>query len=332
MRSNNTKPKKPYVLRKPDGSIAAGTLTYSFKKPKPGDWIEVLNENTDFRNPTSYTNTVRVTYPTAVSAQAFGEYTKKFLKNLGYSTNNTLMSLSVCSDDVNAPNFLDNDNLGQHPLSLNDFLGPFMSGGLAGYPHTGVLGLQAWASHITANGSLFLTNMPHIGISQVGNVGRMWRRGKTQAQSLTDNTCGAVVTAAQWVMTNLAGGSAPVRGSGVFANNDQYFVLANILYTNRATLCSTPYNFVLDPTKYGAGVKLATEYIRADADTFLTGASGIIAANVGSNVDVFFCSGTFINVDDGYEAYIDVNKFEKWNSTTGWSTTLTALFKAGLPK
>ena len=124
-----------------------------------------------FRNPSSYTNTVRITYSDAVSAQSFGDYTKLFLKNLGYSANNTLMSLSVCSDDINAPMFVDEKNLGQHPLSLNEYLGPFMSGGLAGYPHTGITGLGAYASHVTDTGALFVINMPHIGISSNGTVG-----------------------------------------------------------------------------------------------------------------------------------------------------------------
>jgi hypothetical protein len=274
-------------------------------------------------NPGSYTSTVQDEYEDAVSALRFSKAAKEFIKTQGYSYKDVLLNTSVCSDDVNAVELV--NNLGQTSAEQSTFLGPFYGGGLAGFPHTGVLGLQAWASHITVNGALFLINMPHIGISQVGDVGRMWRKGKTQGESLTDNTCGAVVTAAQWVMTNTAAGPTPVRGAGVFANNDQYFTLATILWANRATLCSAPYNFVLDSTKYGAGVKLATEYIRVASDTFLTGGSGIIGANVGTNVDVFYCNGTFINVDHGYNAYVEVNSFKKYNSTSGW-TDLTTQF------
>lgn len=322
MRSYNRKPKKPFVLRKPDGSIAAGTLTFAYKNPKPGEWIEVINENTDFRNPSSYTNTVRVTYPNAVSAQAFGEYNKKFLKNLGYAANDTLMSLSVCSDDINAPNFVDEDNLGQHPLSLNEYLGPFISGGLAGYPHTGITGLGAYASHVTDTGNLFVMNMPHIGISSNGTVGSIIRKGQT-----TQNTsCGAVLAAIGWVGANAG---LPLQAN--FVDDYQQFFLTNILasVTNRALLAAATGN----PAK----MVVATEILRAAGQTFLLGATGIRSAagtNAinGSTRDAFFMSGTFINVDDGYEAYIDVVSFQKLpKGTTTW-VDLTTTFKAGLPK
>jgi hypothetical protein len=313
MRSYNTKPKKPYVLRKPAGDIAAGTLTFAYKNPKVGEWIEVLNENTDFRNPSSYTTTVRVTYPNAVSAPNFGEYTKKFLKNLGYPANNTLMSLSVCSDDINAANFIDNDNLGQHPIALNNYLGPFMSGGLAGYPHTGITGLGAYASHATITGNMFVLNMPHIGISSNGTVGSILRRGQT-----TQNTsCGAVLAAITWVGAN---SGLPLQAN--FPDDYQQFYLTNILAstTNRALLTAA--------TGTPAKMVVATEILRAAGETFLLGASGISAIS-GNTKDVFFCSATFINVDDGYEAYINVNTFKKWTVAAGW-VDLTTTFKAGL--
>jgi hypothetical protein len=324
--------KRAFVRYSKQGKIVPGSLilTAGSFPQGPSIWNEVpadlLSINSVFpSNPASYTTTVKSQYTSAVSALRFAEAAKEFIKTQGYNYKDILVSTDVCSDDVNAVEHV--GNLGQTSAQQSSFLGPFFGAGLAGFPHTGVLGLQAWASHITTNGALFLVNMPHIGISQVGNVGRMWRKGKTQAQSLTDNTCGAVVTAAQWVMTNLAGGPTPVRGAGVFANNDQFFTLATILWANRATLCSAPYNFVLDPTKYGAGVKLATEYIRVASDTFLTGASGIITANVGANVDVFYCNGTFINVDHGYNAYVEVTTFKKYNSVSGW-TDLTVEFQS----
>jgi hypothetical protein len=71
-------------------------------------------------------------------------------------------------------------------------------------------------------------------------------------------------------------------------------------------------------TSYGEKMVYATEKIRLSGDTFLTGASGIIAANVGTGVDVFYCTGTFINTDDGYNAYINVTAFKKYNSVGGW--------------
>lgn len=324
MRSNNNKPKKPYVLRKPNGDITAGSLVYAYHTPKTGDWIEVINENTEYRNPTFYTNTVKVTYPNAVSAQAFGEYTKKFLKNLGYAANNTLMSLSVCSDDINASSFVDEDNLGQHPLSLNEFLGPFMSGGLAGYPHTGITGLGAYASHVTDTGNLFVMNMPHIGISSNGAVGSIIRKGQTGQNT----SCGAVAAAVSWAISN---SGTPVQSN--FVDDYQQFFLTNIIAQPANRTLLAPLTGSVTP----AQMVIATEIIRAAGQTFLLGATGIRSAagtNAinGSTRDAFFMSGTFINVDDDYEAYIDVVSFQKLPKGTATWVDLTTTFKAGLPK
>jgi len=323
---------KAYARIDGTNTLVSGSLVLRLTKPKVGNWKEV--QPIDYFNKTSqhYLSVVQVTYPNAVLANSLAVKLEKFLSSRGVYANNTVLNSVTCSDDVNASEFANIFNIGQTPPALNEFLGPFMGGGLAGYPHTGALGLQAWQSHATTDtpidGPLLLINMPHIGVTQQAdlvasndNVGRMLRRGKSSAT--TDNTCGAVVTAAQWVMTNLAGGSAPVRGAGVFANNDQYYTLASILYTNRATLCSTPYNFVLDATKYSAGVKLATEYIRAKSFTDL---KNTLIPVLSTQNNLYFLTGTFINTDDGWAPCINFNELWVWNAGT-W-TDLTSQFNS----
>jgi hypothetical protein len=311
---------RPYALKNPKtNTVVPGALVLSNIKPVSGDWFPVVQGiERNVVNPVSYDNTVKITYPSCVNSQRFGDHAKAFIQAKGYTPDNVVLSESICSDDIDGPVYSDIRNIGQTPASQNDFLGPFMSGGLSGYPHTGILGIQAWGSHITntTNGALFFINMPHIGISQVGNVGRVWRRGKTQAQSLTDNTCGAVATAIGWVAANAL---APVVAN--FPNDYQNYTLCAILFPFKAALAAIP--------TYGAQMVYATEKIRLSADTFLTGASGIIGANVGTGIDVFYCSGTFINTDDGYNAYIDVTSFKKYNSVGGW-VDLTTSFLAGL--
>jgi hypothetical protein len=311
---------RPYALKNPKtNTVVPGALVLSNIKPVSGDWFPVVQGiERNVVNPVSYDNTVKITYPSCVNSQRFGDHAKAFIQAKGYTPDNVVLSESICSDDIDGPVYSDIRNIGQTPASQNDFLGPFMSGGLSGYPHTGILGIQAWGSHITntTNGALFFINMPHIGISQVGNVGRVWRRGKTQAQSLTDNTCGAVATAIGWVAANAL---APVVAN--FPDDYQNYTLCAILFPFKAALAAIP--------TYGAQMVYATEKIRLSADTFLTGASGIIAANVGAGIDVFYCSGTFINTDDGYNAYIDVTSFKKYNSVGGW-VDLTTSFLAGL--
>jgi hypothetical protein len=150
-----------------------------------------------------------------------------------------------------------------------------------------------------------MINMPHIGISRAGNVGRIWRRGKTEAQSLTDNTCGAVATAITWVAGNAV---APVVAN--FPDDYQNYTLCAILFPFKAALAAIP--------TYGAQMVYATEKIRLAGNTFLTGVSGITGANVGAGIDTFYCSGTFINTDDGFNAYVNVTAFKKYNSVGGW--------------
>ena len=311
---------RPYALKNPKtDTVVPGALILSTIKPVSGNWFPVVEGiERNVINPVSYDNTVKITYPSCVNSQRFGDYAKAFIQNLGYTPDNVVLSESICSDDIDGPIYSDIKNIGQTPASQNDFLGPFMSGGLSGYPHTGILGIQAWGSHITntTNGALFFINMPHIGISQAGNVGRIWRRGKTQAQSLTDNTCGAVATAIGWVAANAV---APIVAN--FPNDYQNYTLCAILFPFKAALAAIP--------SYGAKMVYATEKIRLASDAFLTGASGIIGANVGTGIDVFYCSGTFINTDDGYNAYINVTSFKKYNSVGGW-VNLTTSFLAGL--
>ena len=322
---------KPYARFLKDGSIVAGSLSLLRDKPTTGIWKEIQAVEYFNKSSQNYLNLVQSIYPDAKLSEYIAIKLELFLLSLGAPSSNIVLNSITCSDDVNATEFASIVNIGQSPPALNTFLGPFMGGGLAGYPHTGLLGLQAFQSHATAdnpnNGPLLIVNMPHIGITQQddlvtsnNNVGRILRRGKSSATS--DNTCGAVVTAANWVMTNGIGGAAPTRGAGVFANNDQYYTLASILYTNRATLCSTPYNFVLDATKYSDGVKLATEYIRVASYTYLH--DTLLPTNFALQNNLYLFSGTFINVDDGWSSCINVNSLQVLNG--GAWTDLTTQF------
>jgi hypothetical protein len=301
---------RAFALRDKLGNTVSGSLVYSTTKPKNGDFFLVVEgvERNEI-NPDNYSKIINQHYSKATTSENFGDKAKAFISNYGYAPSNVLLSDSICSDDVDGPIYADVTNIGQTPSSLNEFLGAFMSGGLAGYPHTGTLGIAAWASHATTttNGALFLINMPHIGISIDNQVGRIKRRGK--ASNGLDNTCGAVATAIAWVMANAV---APVIAN--FPDDYQNFVLCDILFPFKAAITALP--------TYGARMIFSTEKIRIAGDTFLTGATGI-SANVPANIDVFYCSGTFINTDDTYSAYIDVTSFKKFNN--GW-TDLTAEF------
>jgi hypothetical protein len=262
----------------------------------------------------SYTATVRNTYPSASLVEAWGEYTSNFIAERGYQPSNTLYALGICSDDVDA--FTVNGNIGQFPKSMQSFLGPFMSGGLAGYPFVGSIGLGAFASHITDTGTLFISSTPHIGITSDGQVGRQYRRGQSSVTASTN--CGAVHGAVGLVTSD----PLPPTQSNVPYNNENYelWKLADIIYPNSASLNLSE----------GQNIALATYFIKNSAfDYIYNNSSSYHSAATGS--DVFVLGGTFINTDDGYQSYIDVTHFFKYTAIGAGSwTDLTTEYCDGL--
>jgi hypothetical protein len=313
-------------------TVVEGGMFYSssgnFYVESASAWAPVLTAVVRQPNPSSYDAIVQTTYPNAVDSYHFGEVAKSFISGtFGYVSDNIVLANSICSDDVDGPVFVNEVNIGQFPSSTNQFLGPFMAGGLAGYPHTGRLAVAAWASHATTetSGALFLINMPHIGITQQANlvsgsdnVGRMHRRGKASATG--DQTCGAVFFAYTQASTNILGLSVPPTASE-YVDNFQWYTLTNILYPFSASFTGS----------YSQNMVKATEYIRSASDAWIVGPNGISnpLSFVPANVDIFYCNGIFINTDDGYNSYVTVNSFQKFVSGSGW-TDYTAAFTGSL--
>jgi len=283
-------------------------------------------------NPTTYTQKVTsVNYSwgdnsstnsfklsSAITAQSFGSIAATLIKNVsGFNTNTVLMAQSICADDIDAPIY-GNNNIGQQPVSLQPFLGPFMEGGIGGYPFAGTVGLIAWASHIPAvSGALYLNVMPHLGITIDGDVGYVKRRG--QGGSLS-TTCGAVGLAVNWVLNN---NTAPVSSN--FVEDFQQWVLTDIVWNSRQYI--TPVNVPLSAKMIVAtksilnAASAITEVILPNAYSFYFGNS--------NRTPVFVSYGTFINVDDGYSAYINIDGFKRydsfgWVDYTSYCRTLTA--------
>jgi len=284
----------------------------------------------------AYTETVRnVTvdggaqpFSGAVLTEVWGTYTTQYITNEGIPSTDIVLAEGICSDDVDAakvPN-----NIGGWPNSINSFLGPFQSGGLAGYPFVGSVGFGAFASHVatTLGGTLFVTSMPHIGVTEDGRSGRMLRRGK--ADSITDNTCGAVAGAINQVVNVLS--SAPNQNDSPFDNeNYSFWKLTDILWPHKATLSAfTGTSEVI----YNKQMIYATETIRDSAYDYII--ANLPAATTGNTEnDVYFLSGIFINSDVNtgttqFESYVVVDKVMKYQFGIGWSD-ITGDYNAGLP-
>lgn len=311
---------KPYARFLKNGEIVPGSLGLFTHAPLVGIWKEIQPIEYFNKNSRHYLDVVKATYPDAILSEHFAVKLEQFLSARGVKASDTILNSVTCSDDVNASEFANIVNIGQTPPTLNNFLGPFMGGGLAGYPHTGLLGLQAFQSHATTDtpndGPLLIINMPHIGITQQAdlvaandNVGRMLRRGKSSATA--DNTCGAVATAIADAIT--LNGVAPVATNAPFVNNYQRYQLALITYTSYAY-----YN----AHTYSQNMIQATELIRAAGYTLLH--NTLLPSNFASQTNLYLLSGTFINVDDGWSSCINVNSLAVLN--TGTWTDLTTQF------
>ena len=307
-----------------DLSVAEYDRTYEIEVPAPLD------------GQSAYTLTVRgITvdggvqpFSGAVLSEVWGTYTTEYITNEGIPSTDIVYAQGICSDDVDAPKV--QANIGGWPTSINSFLGPFQSGGLAGYPFVGSVGFGAFASHVatTLGGTLFVTSMPHIGVTEDGRSGRMLRRGKSD--SITDNTCGAVWGAINQVVNVLS--SSPSQSNSPFDNeNYSFWKLTDILW---------PYKNVLSGFTgtseeiYNKQMVFATETIRDSAYDYII-ANLPAATTANTENDVYFLSGIFINSDVStgttqYESYVVVDKVMKYQFGVGWSD-ITGDYKTGLP-
>jgi hypothetical protein len=259
-----------------------------------------------------YTTTVRGLYPSASLTETWGTYTVNYIKQKsGLNSDNVLYAVGICSDDVDA--FTVNGNLGQFPLSMQSFLGPFMAGGLAGYPFVGSVGFGAYASHITDTGTLFASCTPHIGVTFTGSAGYQFRKG----QAAISTNCGAVHGAVGLVTTD----PNPPSQSNAPYNNENYelWKLANILYPYSASFSGS----------VSENVMAATDLIREAGWNYVVNNSSSFSSSLAGRT-MYAMSGIFINTDYQFQAYTDVTYFAAYNSATNTWTDLTQDYKDGL--
>ena len=280
----------------------------------------ILTDTNQNTNQPAYTTVVRGLYPSASLAETWGNYTINYIKQKsGYNSYEVLYALGICSDDVDA--FTVTGNLGQYPVSMNSFLGPFMAGGLAGYPFVGSAGFEAFASHITNTGSLFISCTPHIGVTLTGSAGYQFRKGQTAIST----NCGAVHGAVNWARTantppTFSVSATAVVSASVFgAENYELFRLAQIIYPYKAALTGSQSQDVM----------YSTSLIKDAGWDYIYNNSGSFSASLTGRT-MFAIGGTFINTDYGYQAYVDIDQFQAYNSATNTWIDYTQDYKDGL--
>jgi len=107
-----------------------------------------------------------------------------------------LLADSICSDDVNSI---------EYPPRAFEMVGPFKLGGLDGFPHAGLTGMGAFASHVPDGGAVVVYHAPHIGVSRDGSLGVIRRVG----QDRPSGCCGAARAALAKLQAGTIVPSAP---------------------------------------------------------------------------------------------------------------------------
>jgi hypothetical protein len=266
----------------------------------------------------AYTTTVRGIYPSASLVETWGTYTVNYIKQKsGFDPYQILYAVGICADDVDA--FSVNGNLGQFPVAMNSFLGPFMAGGLAGYPFVGSIGFGAFASHITDTGSLLISCTPHIGVTIDGDAGYQYRKGQTLniINQTPSTNCGAVHGAVGLVISD----PLPPSQSNAPYDNENYelWKLADIIYPYSASFSgSTSENIVY-----------ATSLIREAGWQYVYNNSSSFSSSLAGRT-MYAIGGTFINTDYDFEGYIEVNQFQAYNSSTNSWEDFTQDYVSGL--
>lgn len=130
-------------------------------------------------NPADALAAVRRHYPDAITTQ---DATQRLLDLLaseyGLPSHRLLLADSICADDVNSV---------EYPSAATTMVGPFKLGGLNGFPHAGLTGMGAFASHVPDGGGIIVYHAPHIGVSESGALGVIRRPGQSRATGC----CGA---------------------------------------------------------------------------------------------------------------------------------------------
>ena len=221
---------------------------------------------------------VREHFPNAMDAKDTSiHYLGKMQLEHNIDISKVLMATSLCSDDINIPS----------TTFFNVLFGPFVMGGLGGIPFAGQTGMTAFAHHIPDEGSAFIIYGPHIGITQDGDLGKMYR----PRQEATGNSCGALMLA----LSRFEDGDyRPVM------NDDDYQQMKleeSLLPYREKVMDSDNRQKAITEATYEIINKKIHEHLKTCKDEF--------------PVDtVTLLGGIIINTDYGTDDYFDARNFE----------------------
>ncbi|MGY6276334.1 hypothetical protein [Methylomonas sp. MgM2] len=139
--------------------------------------------------PSSIEPLIKKHYPNATTESEFIEKLWGVLKqHERIDLSKVLLANSVCADDIIPLHESDIPSIKSEKKLKKHFLGPFSMGGLAGLPYSGITGLLTVAHHVPEGGSVLFAFGPHIGISDRGELGKLFRPGQHKESA----ACGAL--------------------------------------------------------------------------------------------------------------------------------------------
>jgi hypothetical protein len=185
-------------------------------------------------------------------------------------------------------------------------------------------------------------SMPHVGITQQGTVGGVYRYGQSPYPAAPNSACGAVGAATNWVLSSSAAPTYPsfsaATGLPQFPNQTpslvdyQQYTLTNILWGISGSLIATASGSIGNYTMTSGSWKLATDTIRSGSQVFFSASVPQIATiNTESVARVFFVDGIFVNTDYDYNAYVSPVTFLEYNVASGSWYNYTSQFLSGVP-
>lgn len=225
---------------------------------------------------------VREKFPNALDAKDVSiKYLGKMQEDHGINASRTLMATSLCSDDINVPS----------TTFFNVLFGPFIMGGLGGIPFAGLTGMTAFAHHIPDGGTAFIFYGPHIGITQEGELGKMYR----PRMDKKGNSCGALMLALDRFKSD-----DTYQPSDNIDDNQQ-MTLEKLLYPNKSDILNASNSAVaITEATYKIIDEKIHSYLKQTKNEF--------------NVEnVVLLGGIIINTDPGVDDYFDVRNYEVLN-------------------
>ncbi|QDV34973.1 hypothetical protein [Tautonia plasticadhaerens] len=223
-------------------------------------------------------------YPRAVESSY---YINAFLayanREYGISPEQVAFLTSICSDDLNSVG-----------LPRTDMVGPFVQGGLNGFPFAGMTGLGAFSHHIPEPGAALMFFGPHVGITSDGQVGKVVRPG----QSTPSDCCGAAAAA----LKALEAGTITHKEPCDYPVDDyQQETIRQIVLRHKDAILGA--GDVGDPRRF---VVMTEAIYQETKDAFLR-----LLANTHFGSPAFFFGGILINRDGRQESLIELRDLDR---------------------